>query len=160
MTTELKSLRVFLADAPASVRQAPKKELSEASKEAIKLLKFAGVTTLAIVLGLILVAVVISNPVSFGGTSGIQASDDCSDSSAQYYSEVFVKDGLSSPATAKFPDSWTIKKDGINGKCSFVVQGYVDSQNVYGALIRKEFVGNVNRNPDGKSWHSDGFTIY
>ncbi len=62
MTTDLKSLRAFLADKPTPPRPNPKRELSEASQEAIKLLKFAGITTLVIIAGLIAMAVVVSFP--------------------------------------------------------------------------------------------------
>lgn len=54
-----------------------------------------------------------------------------------YNTQEVIKAILKSPSTAKFPwvDEWKVaKKDG-----STIVQGYVDSQNSFGAMIRSTF---------------------
>ena len=55
-----------------------------------------------------------------------------------YKTEEIIKSILKSPSTADFPwdyDEWKVGKD--NG--STIIQGYVDSQNGFGAIIRSTF---------------------
>lgn len=73
----------------------------------------------------------------------------------QYLCEEKVKDILKSPSTAKFPNytKWGFKKE----KNIFTVQGYVDSQNSFGAEIRSKFQFIIDTDSDNiKSFIFDG----
>ncbi len=59
-----------------------------------------------------------------------------------------------SPATAKFPDNFTYRIDAANQIVH--VQGYVDCQNMYGAMLRTNWTGKIGYNAsspdDYQSW--------
>jgi len=59
---------------------------------------------------------------------------------AYNYAEDFVKQGLKAPSTAKFP-SLTEKSQSVknNYDGSYKIDSWVDSQNAFGVMIRKNF---------------------
>lgn len=63
MTTDLKSLRAISIQASTPQPQRPKRELSEASKEVIKLLKFAAIATPVMFVSIIVVLVVATSDI-------------------------------------------------------------------------------------------------
>ena len=56
-----------------------------------------------------------------------------------------VQAQLRAPASAVFPDAREALE--ATGACRFRVAGHVDAQNGFGALVRSEFVGTVQRAP-------------
>lgn len=65
-------------------------------------------------------------------------------SQLQYNCQEAIKSILKSPSTAKFPNilEWKFgKQDGVT-----IVQGYVDSQNGFGAMIRSDFQFKIQDN--------------
>ena len=69
---------------------------------------------------------------------------------ASMMAESFVRDHLKAPSTAKFA---RFSKDNVSRKENgdFVVLGYVDSQNSFGAMIRTHYVATVRYIGD-KKW--------
>jgi hypothetical protein len=76
--------------------------------------------------------------------------------------EDFVKDRLKAPATARFP-GWTEDQPVVTGygNCKYEVNGWVDSQNGFGALLRSNW--RVQLKPaleDGKEmWYLTSINI-
>jgi hypothetical protein len=80
---------------------------------------------------------------------------DSSSTSSEYYgdskisaytsAEIFIKSRLKSPATAKFQpfDESMVSYSGDE----YIVTGYVDSQNSFGALIRSHFRATLKKKP-------------
>lgn len=67
----------------------------------------------------------------------------CSDTIMAYVmSQNFVKTKLVVPASAKFP-SFSGVKVTQRGECKFSVQGYVDSQSSFGAMLRTAYSADV-----------------
>ncbi len=67
--------------------------------------------------------------------------------------EDFVKDRLKSPSTAKFPSEHTrirIFDDKSPDNKSLEVEGDVDAQNEFGAILRRHYFCTVHK--DGSSW--------
>jgi hypothetical protein len=66
---------------------------------------------------------------------------------AYKYMEIFVKQNLISPGTAKFPGVFDGKKDHIKylGGERYRIVSWVDSQNVFGANIRTFFAGEIEQ---------------
>lgn len=83
----------------------------------------------------------------------ISASDSAkmhTEREAYFYAQVYLKSILKSPTTAKF-ESY---HDGLSIKLNdttFNINGYVDSQNSFGAMIRAEYKCNVYYTSDNKS---------
>lgn len=74
------------------------------------------------------------------GLSGCAESDPCTDDiGAWVMAKSFVEDRLKSPSSAKFP--W-YSEDRVTrlDECAFLVEGYVDAQNSFGATIRTDFL--------------------
>ena len=64
----------------------------------------------------------------------------------------FVKDKLKSPATAKFPSlAWDnqVRAIRVSGQ-KYMIYGYVDAQNSFGALIRTKYTGVVEQTAKDK----------
>lgn len=64
-----------------------------------------------------------------------------------------VRSRLKAPATADFPWKYSNGTRHI-GDCVFVVVGYVDAQNSFGALIRANFTGRIEYFPDRSAWRT------
>lgn len=52
--------------------------------------------------------------------------------------EDLIRDNLRAPTTAQFPSTTTFSV-ARDDKCWFTVNGYIDSQNGFGAMIRSQF---------------------
>lgn len=72
-------------------------------------------------------------------------------SGAWFAAEEFVLRAIKAPKTAEFEDGWREPATHIKdtGQGSYIVTGYVDSENSFGAKLRADFVVNVKRNGDG-----------
>ena len=71
----------------------------------------------------------------------------------------FVKENLTAPATARFPwssDAYQI----IETQGRYKVESYVDSQNAFGAQIRKKFVVIMRYYPTDQSWTLEKIDFY
>jgi len=61
----------------------------------------------------------------------------------------WVRQKLIAPASAKFP--WRSEIDiSVHEPCDFVINGYVDSQNQYGAMLRTNYHGKLRRDLKNK----------
>lgn len=69
-----------------------------------------------------------------------KASHDDNSFLAYNYAEDFVKENLTSPSTAEFPETLT-KKDHVTrlDASTYKIVSWVDSQNTYGAVVRSKF---------------------
>ncbi|MBY8341982.1 hypothetical protein LXH13_06305 [Streptomyces spinosirectus] len=77
--------------------------------------------------------------------------------------ESFVKDRLKSPGSAKFPgvtDPDYAKIITVSGKkpWKYQINGYVDSDNSFGASVRSDYVCTVSTK-NGDTWHLDYMRI-
>lgn len=71
----------------------------------------------------------------------------------------FVKENLTAPATARFPwgsDAYQI----IETQGRYKVESYVDSQNAFGAQIRKKFVVLMRYDPTDEGWTLEKIDFY
>ena len=66
-----------------------------------------------------------------------------------------VKENLKSPATADFPPKKKIRI--VKNKDTYIIQGYVDSQNSFGATIRTKYSAEIQQ--IGKDMDEDNFVI-
>lgn len=84
----------------------------------------------------------------------------CNDADAAYLAaQELVAERLVSPATASFPvagekGAHVDKSDG----CRYLISSYVDSQNLFGAVVRSKFDAIMVLSPDG-AWRPDGFNL-
>jgi len=84
----------------------------------------------------------------------------CNDADAAYLAaQELVAERLVSPATASFPmagekGAHVDKSDG----CRYLISSYVDSQNLFGAMVRSKFDAIMVLSPKG-SWEPDGFNL-
>lgn len=66
----------------------------------------------------------------------------------------FVERALAAPATAQFPSS--DRTDGVHvertGQCTYLVQGWVDSQNGFGAMLRSHYSIEMESDERGANW--------
>ena len=70
----------------------------------------------------------------------------------------YVKKTLKAPSTADFP--WSADYVGIIGEHRFKVQGHVDAQNLFGAMIRTKFVCIVRwEGPGSDNWYLQSLDI-
>lgn len=65
------------------------------------------------------------------------------------YGQEFVKRNLKAPRSAKFGGYRNTSVQHYTG-CKFVVSGYVDSQNSFGAMLRSNY--SVTLTPNGRNW--------
>lgn len=81
----------------------------------------------------------------------IAAKKDFSDSiDAQVYAKEYIKQRLKAPSTAKWQDSADVAVAKIEGsKNKWLVQGYVDSQNSYGAMLRMQYWVTLRKSSNG-----------
>lgn len=95
------------------------------------------------------------------GLAGCDAREQaCNDANAAYMAaQALVAERLVSPVTASFPiagekGAHVDKSDG----CRYLISSYVDSQNLFGAMVRSKFDAIMVLSPNG-SWEPDGFNI-
>lgn len=67
----------------------------------------------------------------------------------------YVRENLKSPKTAKFPSKTGIKI--VKNKDMYIIQGYVDSQNSFGATIRTKYIAEIQQT--GKAMEKNNFVI-
>jgi hypothetical protein len=104
----------------------------------------------AIVIGIVVIIVIacllfaaLGSSISTTGNSTSPATP----TEASVMCEYFVKNRLKAPSTAKFPHYWELeittygKNEGV--KDAFRVKGYVDAQNGFGAMIRSNYICDV-----------------
>lgn len=66
-----------------------------------------------------------------------------------------IKESMFSPATAMITYEKKYRRaDGI-----FVLSGYIDAQNLAGAMVRNRFTAVISYNPDRREYHVDAFDI-
>lgn len=73
--------------------------------------------------------------------------------------KIIIKDKLVAPSTAKFPwdyNEYYVKRSGND----FIVGGYVDSENSFGAMLRQEFVATFTLSNVSLSGTSDITNVY
>jgi len=68
---------------------------------------------------------------------------------AYFYGKEYVKRNLKAPSSAKFGSYGNSSVQHYKG-CKFVVNGYVDSQNSFGAMLRSNY--SVTLTPNGLNW--------
>lgn len=69
----------------------------------------------------------------------------------------FVKDRLKAPSTADFP--WSATAVTPNGHCRHMVLGYVDAQNGFGAMIRSNWIVDLEYLPNVDKWQAHDVQI-
>jgi len=77
-------------------------------------------------------------------------------SDAFFYGKEYVKRSLKSPSSAKFGSYGNSSVQHYKG-CKFVVKGYVDSQNSFGAMLRSNY--SVTMTPSGLGWTLEDISI-
>lgn len=86
--------------------------------------------------------------------------DPCTDKGTAYLNAIdYVQSALKAPATAKFASMHESKiEPGKN--CDFHIEGWVDAQNSYGALIRNYYMMDVYFDKPSNRWEALGPTLY
>lgn len=84
------------------------------------------------------------------GSSGGQGSHDARRREAWGAAKYFVKESLKAPTTAKFPSLGDPGTGIAPNGAGWRVEGYVDSQNSFGAMIRTKWMVDVTQ--DGENW--------
>ncbi len=81
-------------------------------------------------------------------------------SEASLIMQKFVKDRLKSPSTAEFPGMFSGIRDTVTTlpDHKYRVRSWVDSQNIFGAQIRMQYVGVVQQTSD-LSWRLESLEI-
>ncbi|CNI09636.1 putative cell division protein [Yersinia frederiksenii] len=88
-----------------------------------------------------------------------QTNDYCSDSiSAYVHSKDLIAKSLKSPSTAKF-SSYSDTSVISNGECNFAIDGYVDAQNSFGAVIRTRFNATIRFDEKSQTYYLDKLKI-
>ncbi len=72
----------------------------------------------------------------------------CSENRSYEAMKAKVSEGLVSPTSAVFPEWETVAKKSETD-CSFDVDGYLDSQNAMGVMIRSKYIGKTFKTHDG-----------
>jgi len=95
--------------------------------------------TYSIIFGILLIWIVVGVATCGGGDDKEKiVKSEVTNSRGWQIAKSMVKDKLKSPSTADFPyaeDGYKIEKDSV-----IIIQGHVDSQNSFGAMIRMNFV--------------------
>jgi hypothetical protein len=72
----------------------------------------------------------------------------------------FVKERLTAPSTAKFPNAFGADTKTVTlGRGHYRVTSYVDAQNSFGAQIRTTFVCKVKKIPGGDNWQLENLSM-
>jgi Ftsk gamma domain len=87
-------------------------------------------------------------------SSGEKKTEDyCSDSTLAYgYSKDLIAKSLKSPSTAKF-SSYSDTNVRSYGECNFAIDGYVDAQNSFGAVIRTRFNASIRFDEKSQTYY-------
>lgn len=123
--------------------------------------------------GIVLVVIIFGGMYLFGshgenGSSGSKSvakqtvakswkEEDNSFSALYYVQHYHIEPRLKAPSTAKFAslhdDGTTVVKDGV----SYEIVSYVDSQNSFGAMLRKYYIAKVTQGGENL-WRVDAFS--
>lgn len=120
-----------------------------------------GCTFLFFFIALSLIAIFAVSGMDFDSTPTIHTSSSASTFVDSYdacaYAHVFVKRQLKAPSTAKFPycSEATIVHDGN----TWTVLSYVDAQNSFGAMLRSEFIAEMEYRPSSDEWYPTNVVI-
>lgn len=80
------------------------------------------------------------------------AADRCKDDmGAISITQGYVQEHLKSPSTAEFPWADKVKVKRLTG-CRYLVQGYVDAQNGFGAMVRTQYSVEVEPTQKSGEW--------
>lgn len=92
-------------------------------------------------------AVIISMPFAPKVSSGEDWRTEDNSIMAYYMMEEFVKKRLKTPTVAKFPGVFDGRSDHIKiiGNQRYAISSYVDSQNSFGAMLRTQFIGEIQQ---------------
>jgi len=86
------------------------------------------------------------------------ADSECISTTGAYVmSQGFVRRALSAPETATFPSQAVSST--VEGKCQFVVVGFVDAKNSFGANIRTSYVAKLEYLRVSKEWQLLSLTM-
>lgn len=87
---------------------------------------------------------------------------NCSDKPLAYrISQGFVEKLLKAPRSAKFPSILSGNVSVENPQsCVFIIRSYVDSQNSFGAMLRKQYLMKLKYNVDSKEWIRESYSLY
>lgn len=91
-------------------------------------------------------------------TIGFSNDDYCDDAGAEplIIAEMYVKETLRAPSTAKFTDLLAAS----DGPCRYRVHGRVDSQNGFGAMVRTNFTFRMRFDPELGRWRELDVSTY
>lgn len=92
----------------------------------------------SIIFGILLIWIIIAIATCGGDNEIKTPKSEVTNTRAWQIAKDMVRDKLKSPSTADFPwaeDGYRIEKDSI-----ITIQGHVDSQNSFGAMIRMNFI--------------------
>lgn len=83
------------------------------------------------------------------------------DTMAYVMAQKFVKRELRSPSTARFP---SFMDSGVSVRkmpeCKFVVSGFVDAQNGFGATVRNDYTVEMSTAEGSTDWAAENLVIY
>lgn len=80
-----------------------------------------------------------------------RVSRNCRDDGMAFVmSQKFVKGALRAPSSASFPSRPTASSK--KAECKFLIRGYVDSQNGFGAMIRSNYSIDMEYLPTTNNW--------
>lgn len=99
---------------------------------------------------LIVAAVVLGGAAFLGSAYGIASPTRDPARGAERACEQFIEARLKAPSTARFPRE-TVSKNTVG---AYVVEGQVDAQNGFGAMIRMDYTCTVSPGDDGWELHN------
>lgn len=99
------------------------------------------------------------NPSTTSTTPAVEAPQMPGQSEIWVAAQGFARDRLKAPRTAKFPYSMDISITD-NGNGNYTVNGYVDSENSFGAMLRTDFECKMFYNTSDESFYLTGFEFY
>jgi hypothetical protein len=106
--------------------------------------------TYLVIFGILLVWIIVAISTCGGGN---KEPHKATYTEAYIISQHFVEARLKSPSTADFPtfpDAYKIVNDSV-----FVIQGHVDSQNSFGAMIRTNYITTLSyKGGDWADWNN------
>ncbi len=103
----------------------------------------------SVVMGLVGWLIISTDQDSRNETPEIRREKFCGDqgkSNADIAAKFYVKEDLKAPSTAKF-SGYDARNITLISECEFVVRGYVDAQNSFGAMIRNNYYVRIRYDP-------------
>jgi hypothetical protein len=88
----------------------------------------------------------------FIASSGTSSDKEPDDISACVAAREFVRRELKAPATAEFPSCSAMSITHKTNSNKWTVQSHVDAQNSFGAMLRSNFLAEMEYQPAQKSW--------